>query len=208
MSIYQQNRTPSRIYRKIYEDHYGPIPKEENGRRYEIHHLDGNSNNNDPKNLIAVTLQEHYNIHYSQEDYIACRLIAGKLNKDPAELFELKSKSEQKKIAEGKHNLVKRNDGTSVTSDLVKIGKHPFIKRPDGSLLSKDRVLNGTNPFSQTGSNHPKYLTQLHIFKNKITGEVIEATYYDFRTKFNYDPSNVRRIIINKKKSYYGWQVI
>ena len=65
MSIYQQNRTPSRIYRKIYEDHYGPIPKEENGRSYEIHHLDGNSNNNDPKNLIAVTLQEHYNIHYS-----------------------------------------------------------------------------------------------------------------------------------------------
>ena len=61
-------------YRKIYENHYGPIPKEENGRSYEIHHLDGNHHNNDPKNLKAVRIQEHYDIHYSQGDWSACLL--------------------------------------------------------------------------------------------------------------------------------------
>jgi hypothetical protein len=56
------------IYRKIYEQNFGPIPKEPNGRTYEIHHIDGNHNNNDPTNLSAMTIQEHYDIHYSQGD--------------------------------------------------------------------------------------------------------------------------------------------
>ena len=55
-------------YRKIYEHHHGLIPKEENGRTYEIHHIDGNHSNNNPSNLTAVTLQDHYDIHYSQQD--------------------------------------------------------------------------------------------------------------------------------------------
>jgi N-acetylglutamate synthase/N-acetylornithine aminotransferase len=59
-------------YRKIYENHHGPILKDEEGRTYEIHHIDGDHSNNDPVNLTALTLQEHYNIHYSQGDYYAC----------------------------------------------------------------------------------------------------------------------------------------
>ena len=58
-------------YRKIYESHFGPIPKEKNGRSYDIHHIDGNHSNNSPENLRAVTIQEHYNIHYEQEDWYA-----------------------------------------------------------------------------------------------------------------------------------------
>jgi len=34
MSIYRKTN-----YRKIYEDHNGPIPVDEDGRTYEIHHL-------------------------------------------------------------------------------------------------------------------------------------------------------------------------
>ena len=50
-------------HRKIYERYNGSIPD-----GYEIHHIDGNHKNNDPKNLKAVTMQEHYNIHYQQGD--------------------------------------------------------------------------------------------------------------------------------------------
>ena len=53
MNIYK-NRTSAKVYRKIYEENFGPIPKEPNGRSYEIHHIDGNHSNNDPSNLIAV----------------------------------------------------------------------------------------------------------------------------------------------------------
>jgi len=61
-----------KFYRKIYEQHHGPIPVESDGRTYEIHHIDGDHNNNDPGNLKAVTVKEHYNIHYAQGDYNAC----------------------------------------------------------------------------------------------------------------------------------------
>lgn len=45
-------------YRKIYEDHHGPIPD-----GYQIHHIDCNHNNNDPSNLMAVTPEEHARLH-------------------------------------------------------------------------------------------------------------------------------------------------
>ena len=57
---------------KIYEDHYGPLPKDEKGRKYEIHHLDGNRENNDPSNLEAISITEHYNQHYEKGDWLAC----------------------------------------------------------------------------------------------------------------------------------------
>lgn len=54
-------------YRKIWEDNFGPIPKDENGRSYEIHHKDGNTENNDLSNLMCVSIKEHYDIHYKQK---------------------------------------------------------------------------------------------------------------------------------------------
>ena len=77
-------------YRKIYENHIGVIPKEPNGRTYEIHHLDGNHSNNDPLNLKAVTLQEHYDIHYAQGDWGACMLMKlQRMDHSPDEIVEL-----------------------------------------------------------------------------------------------------------------------
>lgn len=67
-------------YRKIWEKHYGPIPKEPNGRSYEIHHKDGNRKNNNIENLSCITIKEHYDIHYNQGDYGACVMIAKRMN--------------------------------------------------------------------------------------------------------------------------------
>ena len=70
-------------YREIYKNHYGPIPIDTTGRRYDIHHIDNNHSNNNPKNLKAVSLQEHYDIHYGQGDFVACWLIVRKLKISP-----------------------------------------------------------------------------------------------------------------------------
>lgn len=59
-------------YRKIWEEHYGPIPFDNNDRRCEIHHIDSNRENNEISNLMLVTIQEHYDIHYFQGDWAAC----------------------------------------------------------------------------------------------------------------------------------------
>lgn len=79
----------NRSYRKIYENHKGPIPKDEKGRSYEIHHIDGNPENNVISNLIAVSIEEHYNIHKRQGDLGACWLMSARLLLDAEEMSRL-----------------------------------------------------------------------------------------------------------------------
>ena len=45
-------------YRKIYEQHYGAIPK-----GYHIHHIDGNPLNNAIENLQCLSAKDHEKIH-------------------------------------------------------------------------------------------------------------------------------------------------
>jgi hypothetical protein len=159
-------------YRRIYEHHYGQIPKDETGRKYEIHHIDGKRSNNDPNNLIAVSIKEHYDIHYSQGDWSACLKISGHIQITPEEKSELSRKAAYERLAAGVHHFLdkeaatKRNlkrvkngthpflrraDGTSRTSDRVKDGTNPFLKRPDGTSVASDRVKNGTHPWQGAG---------------------------------------------------------
>jgi len=66
-------------YRKIWEEVYGPIPKDLDGRPYEIHHMDGNHKNNSIENLKCLTIKEHYDSHYNNGDYGACVMIAKRM---------------------------------------------------------------------------------------------------------------------------------
>jgi len=74
-------------YRKIYREHYGEIPA-----GYHIHHIDGNALNNDPKNLIAVTPEEHAKLH--NHEGVAWASEAGKLGGPAA--YNSMSEKEQK----------------------------------------------------------------------------------------------------------------
>lgn len=68
------------LHRQIWKKHFGEIPKDEYGVSYEIHHIDGNNKNNSTDNLKCISLQEHFNIHYNQNDWYACKLIMQKLS--------------------------------------------------------------------------------------------------------------------------------
>lgn len=70
-------------YRDIWIKNNGPLPYDEQGRIYEIHHIDGDCKNNKLENLKAVSIQEHYDIHYKQGDFGACVLIAKRMNMLP-----------------------------------------------------------------------------------------------------------------------------
>jgi hypothetical protein len=146
-------------HRLIYEKHFGPIPVDEYGRTYDIHHIDGNHSNNEPFNLKAVTIQEHFDIHKSQGDWSACLIMSHRMKLSPSEISELarknqlrlaeegkhnflggvvQSRSNQRRLKNGTHHLLKREDGSSVSSDCVKKGKHNFLRRSDGTSQSKD----------------------------------------------------------------------
>ena len=144
-------------YRKIYEKHFGPIPKEGDGRSYEIHHIDGKKHNNDPSNLKCVTIQEHYDIHYLQGDWAACLRMSYRMGISPEEKSRLASNTAKNRI--NSKNYINpfstRSDGTSVSSIRAAHGEHHYLKRSDGTSLSSDRVMLGTHNFI---TNHPNKL--------------------------------------------------
>lgn len=164
MCIYKKpKRTPSYIYRKIYEQHYGPIPNDVDGRTYEIHHIDGDDTNNDPSNLVALTIQEHYDIHYSQGDWGACFIMAKRMALSPEETSELSRQCQNKLVKSGKHhwlgpesNRKRIKNGTNLfgdaiwqkkkANDLVKSGKHNFLGGKIQSKSNLKRMENGTHP--------------------------------------------------------------
>lgn len=100
------NTYPRINYRKIYEQHYGKIPKDNDGRTYEIHHIDGDHNNNSPENLKAVSIKEHYEIHFSQGDWGACLIMADRMNLTPEEKSKLAKLGNHQKITNGTHNFI------------------------------------------------------------------------------------------------------
>jgi hypothetical protein len=186
MSIYKE-RTHHTIYRKIYEEHFGPIPKEENGRTYDIHHIDGDHTNNTPSNLRAVTLQEHYDIHYSQGDWYACWKLSGKLQKSPMEISHLARLEANRRVANGTHHFSDGNwqrenqkkimangdhhfiGATNPVYDLIESGLHPWVGERGSklsSIMNKERVKNGTHNFLGTESNKKR-------IENGISSKII-----------------------------------
>jgi len=155
-------------YRKIYENHFGPIPKENNGRSYHIHHKDGNRSNNNPDNLKAVSIQEHYDIHYLQGDWAACLALTRLLNKSPEEISALARLNANNRIKNGIHPFIKRPDGTSLASDMVKNGTHPFLNGEKSRQTQLNLVKNGTHHLLsgdiQRKSNEKRILDGTHNF--------------------------------------------
>lgn len=193
MTIYRSKRSKIN-YRKIYEQHHGKIPIDDEGRTYEVHHVDGNDKNNDPKNLIALSIHEHYEIHYWQEDWDACFAISKRLKISPEDKSELSRKIQRQRIDNGTHNLMKRSDGSSIASDLVKNGTHHLL----GNKIQR-----------VSGKNHYSYDHILYCFEHKITKERVIMTRNDFIKKYNLAKQNVAQMINNgPSKSVKGWILI
>lgn len=185
MNIYSK-RTSSNIYRKIYKQHHGPIPKESNGRSYEIHHIDGDHSNNDPTNLKAVTIQEHYDIHYSQGDYQACSLMAlQRMNKSSSEISDLNRKAQIKLIEEGKHHFIGDNHPSKIRSSN---GTHFFF----------------TTKFKHFGKSNGNFNHMIYNFVNTKTNEHVEMTISDFSKTYSFPTSNICAMITGKFKNKVG----
>jgi len=158
-------------YRKIYEQHHGIIPTDKDNRMYEIHHIDGDHSNNEPSNLTAITIQEHYDIHYAQNDWFACYRISKRMKLSSTEISELARKSNLKRVENKTHHLLSRPDGSSISKDKVASGTHHLLKRVDGTSHATDRIKDGTHP-SQTKISclHCRKIISLGNFSRHIIG--------------------------------------
>lgn len=167
------------IYRKIYENHFGKIPKDENGRTYEIHHIDGNRKNNSIDNLKAVSIQEHYDIHYKQGNYSACIRILDRMNLSVEEISKKATEINIQRAKEGKHP-----SQTQEFKDKMRViklkeleaGNHTFCNKENLAKWAKkgsmERVKNGTHHFLDGQFQSQKQKKLLiegnHNFRKKI----------------------------------------
>ena len=132
-------------YRKIYESHFGPIQKDESGRKYDIHHIDGNHANNAPDNLTCVSIKEHYDIHYSQNDYGACYLIARRLRLSHEELTDLAKKNNEHRVSSGQHNFLGGEIARVFSRKRVAEGTHHFLDSEKARERNLTRIKNNNH---------------------------------------------------------------
>ena len=90
-------------YRKIYEKHNNCSLLQ----GIEIHHIDGNHQNNDPSNLLAVTIQEHLDIHYKQKNWGAVQAILLRMDYNNKDISDAASKAQIDRLMKGTHNFQK-----------------------------------------------------------------------------------------------------
>lgn len=125
----------SKIYRKIWIKENGPIPKDELGRTFEIHHIDGNRNNNSISNLQCLSIQEHYDIHYKNGDYGACVMIAKRMNLPPDYISKIQTGVKRPGIGGVKKGTIPWNKGkTGYSLNLSEEGK---AKKLQANLRSR-----------------------------------------------------------------------
>lgn len=188
-------------YRKIYENHYGSIPKDDSGRSYEIHHIDGNHNNNEPGNLTCISIQEHYDIHRSQNDWAAAHAISMRMKLSSEQISSNARKHalqqiedgthpfigiNERRVAEGIHQFLGGEIPRKAALQRVKDGTHNFL---DGSIAKKsnrERLENGTHHFLrgdiQTAGNLKRVAEGTHPSQKKITcehcGKTVDSANY------------------------------
>jgi hypothetical protein len=171
-------------YRKIYEQHHGPIPVDEFGKSYDIHHIDGDRSNNDPSNLKAVSLQEHIDIHLAQGDWGAVQAIYLRMVSTPEQRSAVARELNRARVAAGTHpwlgpenNMRKVLNGThqflggeiqrKVTADRLAAGTHNFqlMTKEERRNIQLKRIERGDHPFvGEANPVHKKLADGTHNF--------------------------------------------
>lgn len=211
------NYCGTKHHRKIYENHHGSIPIDNFGRTYDIHHLDGNHSNNDPINLIALSIQEHYDIHHKQDNFGACIALAKRMKLSPEERSALASKQQLERSKNGTHHFL----GGSVARTVVKkrIESGEFQRMNKETQLKK--VEKGTHPFlkknrtwagattwaGKTGKEHPKYDHTIYHLQNIEAGAIVNGTRKELIKELGLTDNHLSRLIHKRNKLQKGWRL-
>ena len=129
-------------YRKIWQKHFGEIPKDSDGRSYEIHHIDGNRENNSIENLKCVSLKEHYETHLQQGDYASAAFLKQKMG---SPLFGWKHSNETKqKLRENSINNPRQYWLGKKRPDIAEMRKNIIVSDETKKKQSEIKLKNPT----------------------------------------------------------------
>lgn len=187
-------------YRKIWEENFGEIPKDDEGRSYEIHHKDGNRQNNNVENLSCLSIQEHYNIHYTQGDYGSCVMIAKRMSLSPDDISKIQIGVKRPGVGGVKKGTIPWNKGhkgyklnfteNGKIKKLESLKKRSIIKDDDAKIIRQDFNI-------QTPINNDNIGKTM---KNGKTMSYERAFCLEYSKKYNVSDQYIYRIIKGKSK--------
>jgi hypothetical protein len=203
-------------YRKIYENHFGPIPKDKDGRTYDIHHIDGNHSNNSIENIRALPIEEHYDIHYSQGDWGACVKMLIRIQASPAEISRLSSLCQRKRVTNGTHHFLRRSDGSSLSHEMnitrVEDRTHQMLKQEDGNSIGRKanikRLSEGTHnlPLNGDSSKHNQYDHTIYTFIH-TSGKTETCTRNELEHRYHLHQGNFSGVMRGVRNQTGGWKL-
>ena len=169
-------------YRKIYKKHHGSIPVDSTGRTYDIHHIDGNRKNNDIKNLVALSIEDHYNLHIQQNEYQAAAAIRMRWDKDIVEISKLNAIAAKTRVDLGQHPWFGDGSYQRKQQEMLKSSadyyQYSQKHKNDVSLRNKEYALQGKHNFQSEESrsatskrNRERVDAGIHPFCNGVGAE-------------------------------------
>jgi hypothetical protein len=190
---------------RIWKKHHQTISKDIYGRRHDIHHIDGDHTNNNIENLIELSIHEHYEIHYWQEDWKACQIIAARLKLSPKQISEFARCAQNSRVEDGTHIFLGGKLQTRVNLRRVANGTHPWAGK---NALSKTKKFREERKESIIGDKNPRFDHTVYRFQHKKTKETVEMTQREFVIAYELNHSGVSELVNNKLKSTGGWTII
>lgn len=145
-------------YRKIWIEHFGPIPVDETGRSYEIHHINGDHYDNRIENLQCLSIVDHLKIHLAQNDFLAASSIAQRMNLSKETISRLSRKGgiEAKEKKKGIHGLTeaqRKENGAKGAKAIVGMlwynngtVSRKFREIPDLGIWIRGKLPSGSGP--------------------------------------------------------------
>ena len=119
-------------HRKVWHDHYGDIPLDENGVTFEIHHINSDHNDNRIDNLLCLSIEDHYQLHYEQGDYYACASLLKRI-KHNVDVFE--GKQSDLIYAKENHPMYGKNHSEEARSKISK--NHSNVKGDNNPMFGR-----------------------------------------------------------------------
>jgi len=187
-------------YRKIWEEYYGEIPKDSDGRTYEIHHIDGNHENNTIENLLCLSIKEHYDLHYSQGDFGACVMIAKRMMLSPEEISKIQIGTKRPRIGGVKKGTIPWNKGISgYKLNFSEQGKNKKIEAVKSNCKISDELAEKIRQdyFSRIDIDNDKIGTKS---KNGLVFSYERAFCLEYSKIYDVSDQYIYRIIKGKSK--------
>ena len=180
-------------YRKIYENHVGPIPYDEEGRKYHIHHIDGNRKNNQPDNLLAVSIIDHLIIHESQGDWAACLRLSSMLKTKPDQHAEYARQNQLNRVSKNIHVWQDKEKQSQEQKRRVTNGTHNWLGGEIQRSNAIKRINDGTHNFLDSEQARQRQLKLVESGNHRFLGGEIQRNSNLKRRANGTDPSQVQR---------------